>query len=142
MTYNYKENKIVAIINKNTATWQALNVLGHMSISLGANKDNCLMGRDILIDKTGYKHKGIAKWGFIIKQGDSDSIYELINKVKDNNTITLINFTQEMLDTRHDDDLFESMKEKGIDEFNYLGCLIYGKTKDIDMLTKDYVLWG
>lgn len=141
MPYNYKQKKIVAIIDSNIEQWQALNVLGHMSIALGANKDEDLMGREILTDKSGFNHKGIARFGFIIKQGSSKEISDLINTVKNNSEIILIDFPQEMLDTRHDDELHDSMLLKGTEDFKYLGCLVYGETKNIDELTKGYRLW-
>jgi len=51
MSYNYKQKKIIAIIDSTIPEWQALNILGHMSISLGVNKDEDLMSREILTDK-------------------------------------------------------------------------------------------
>ncbi len=142
MSYNYKKNKIVAIIADGIEHWQTLNVLGHMSISLGANKDEDLMGREILTDKSGFNHKGIARFGFIIKKGTFEEINQLVEKLKNSPGITLIDFPQEMLDTRHDDDLHESMQLKETKDFKYLGCLLYGSTQEIDELTKQYKLWG
>jgi hypothetical protein len=142
MTYNYKQKKIVAVIDSGIEQWQALNVLGHMSVSLGANKDEDLMGRNILIDASNIEHKGIARFGFIIKKGNSEQINELVNEVRNLSDITLIDFPQEMLDTRHDDELNESMKSKETKDFKYLGCLLYGPTGEVDELTKEYKLWS
>ncbi len=142
MPYNYKQKKIIAIIDSNIPTWQSLNVLGHMSVSLGVNKDEDLMGREILTDKSGFNHKGIARFGFIIKQGNGDDISKLINTVKDNKDIVLIDFPQEMLDTRHDDELHDSMFLKETGDFKYLGCLLYGPTEEVDAVTKRFGLWG
>lgn len=142
MTYNYKQKKIVAIINSEIEQWQALNVLGHMSVSLGANKDEDLMGREILTDKSGFNHKGIARFGFIIKKGSSSDISDLINNIKNNQGITLIDFPQEMLDTRHDDELHDSMKLKNTEDFRYLGCLIYGPTEVVNEMSKGFKLWS
>jgi len=142
MTYNYKQNKIVALISSEIEQWQALNVLGHMSVSLGANKDEQLMGRESLVDASGFNHKGIARFGFIIKKGTSQEINQLVNSVKDNPSITLIDFPQEMLDTKHDDELHESMQLKNTEDFKYLGCLVYGPTETIDEITKGYKLWS
>lgn len=142
MTYNYKQKKIVAVINSEIEQWQALNVLGHMSVALGSNKDEDLMGREVLTDKSGFNHKGIARFGFIIKKGISDDIVKLIEIAKDNIDITLIDFPQEMLDTRHDDELHDSIKMKNTEDFRYLGCLIYGPTEVVDKMSKGFKLWG
>jgi hypothetical protein len=142
MSYNYKQKKIIAIIDSEIEQWQALNVLGHMAVSLGANKDEDLMGRDVLIDASNVVHKGIARFGFIIKQGNFNQIGELVNKVKNLSEIILIDFPREMLDTRHDDELNDSIKLKKTKDFKYLGCLLYGPTKEVDELTKEYKLWN
>jgi hypothetical protein len=44
MTYEYKDRKIVCILRDNLEIWQAMNIVGHLSISLGVNKDENLMG--------------------------------------------------------------------------------------------------
>jgi len=142
MNYNYKQKKIVAVIDSEIEQWQALNVLGHMSVSLGANKDEDLMGRGILVDASNVEHKGIARFGFIIKKGNSEQIGELVNKARNFSEIILIDFPQEMLDTRHDDELNESMKLKETKDFKYLGCLLYGPTDEVDELTREYKLWS
>jgi hypothetical protein len=142
MTYDYKQKKIVAVINTEIERWQALNVLGHMAVSLGVNRDDDLMGREILLDASGFGHKGIARYGFIIKSGNSDEISDLIIGAKEVEGITLIDFPQEMLDTRHDDELCDSVLLKKTEDFKYLGCLLYGLSKEVDTLTKGYALYN
>jgi len=142
MTYDYKQKKIIAIIDTGIETWKALNVLGHLSVSLGSNKDEDLMGRKVLVDKIGFNHKGIARFGLIIKEGTSEKINKLVNKTKDISDVILIDFPEEMLDTRHDDELNDSIKLKNTEDFKYLGCLLYGPTKKVDELTKEFKLWS
>ena len=72
MTYEYKKRKIVAVVSGDIENWQAMNVLGHMAVALGANKDAHLMGRDVLLDGSEVEHKGIARYGFIIKKGSKE----------------------------------------------------------------------
>ncbi len=142
MTYDYKSHKIVAIISDNLESWQAMNVLGHMAISLGANKDEMLMGRDVLLDKDGVAHKGIARFGFIIKKGTTQQIADTIAKARDAINVTVVDFPREMLDTRHDDELVEALAAKYNADLEYLGVLLYGATSEVDVLTKGFKLFS
>lgn len=139
MSYNYKSKKIVAVISNNLENWQSMNVLGHMSIALGANKDDELMGREVLIDQGGNSHVGIARFGFIIKKGTSENIFSLVNQARKMDGLKVVDFPREMLDTRHDDELAESMAGKS--DFEYLGVVLYGDTESVDNLTKPFQLF-
>lgn len=142
MTYNYKTHKIVAIISDNLESWQAMNVLGHMAISLGANKDEMLMGRDVLLDKDGSAHKGIARFGFIIKKGTAQQIADTIGKARNLQLDTVFDFPREMLDTRHDDELAQALAAKHTSDLEYLGAILYGATSEVDGLTKGFKLFS
>ena len=141
MAYNYKERKIVALLADGLELWQAMNALGHMATALGANKDAELMGRDLLIDKTGNRHLGIARYGFIIKKADRNSVKEAIVAMKPNPKVITADFPREMLDTGHDDELAGSIALKDHNDFDYLGAIFYGPTAEIDKLTKKFDLW-
>lgn len=139
MSYNYKSKKIVAIISETLENWQSMNILGHMAIALGANKDSELIGREVLTDKDGNSHVGIARFGFIIKKGTSDNISNLIDQARKIESLKIVDFPREMLDTRHDDELAESMVGKS--DFEYLGVVLYGDTESVDRLTKSFRLF-
>lgn len=142
MTYEYKDRKIVCIVSGNLETWQAMNVIGHLSVSLGANKDENLMGREILTDASGVDHRGIARYGFIIKKGNPASIREVLRASRENKNIIAIDFPREMLETSHDDELsycISKMKEKDLE---YLGVIFYGPVAEINALTKKFSLWN
>jgi len=92
MGYNYRDKKIVALLADDIEIWQAMNALGHMSLALGANKDTDLMGRGLLMDKTGGKHLGIARFGFVIKKANKDSIKRIIDAMKANLNVIVADF--------------------------------------------------
>ncbi len=142
MTYEYKERKIVCVVNDNLETWQAMNVIGHLAVGLGANKDENLMGRDILTDASGVNHRGIARYGFIIKKGNPASIREVLRVSRENQNIIALDFPKEMLDTSHDDELFDWVSKKREEDFEYLGAIFYGPSTDINSLTKTFPLWS
>lgn len=142
MTYEYKNRKIVCIVSDNLETWQAMNVIGHLAISLGANKDEGLMGREILTDASGINHRGIARYGFIIKKGNPASIREVLRGSRENKNIISLDFPREMLDTSHDDELSDWVSKKQEEDFEYLGAIFYGPSTDINLLTKTFPLWN
>ena len=141
MAYNYKDKKIVALLADDIELWQAMNALGHMATALGANKDEELMGRNLLIDKSGNKHLGIARYGFIIKKASIGSIKEAVIAAENNQNIITVDFPREMLDTGHDDELAGSIALKNHNDFEYFGALFYGPTAGVDRLTKKFSLW-
>ncbi len=142
MTYEYKDRKIVCIVSDNLETWQSMNVIGHLSVSLGANKDENLMGREILTDASGVDHRGIARYGFIIKKGNPASIRGVLRESKENKNIISLDFPREMLDTSHDDELSDRVSKKQEEDFEYLGAIFYGPSTDINSLTKTFPLWS
>lgn len=140
MSYDYKDRKIVCIVSDSLETWQAMNVIGHLAVSLGSNKDEHLMGRDSLIDASGINHKGIARYGFIIKKGGTASIRDVIEASRSNAAVTVLDFPREMLDTSHDDELSEWISKKKEGDLEYLGVIVYGPSADINRLTKTFPL--
>jgi len=142
MTYEYKDRKIVCVVSEDLETWQAMNVIGHLSIGLGANKDGDLMGRDSLVDASGINHKGIARYGFIIKKGNQASIAEALRASRENKNILTLDFPREMLDTSHDDELSDWISKKKETEFEYLGAIFYGPSGDVNLITKNFPLWN
>jgi hypothetical protein len=142
VTYDYKSKKIVAVISESLEPWQSMNVLGHMAVALGANKDSELMGRQVLSDQSCVPHAGIARFGFIIKKGGAVDIASLIGEARKEPGLIIVDFPREMLDTRHDDELAESMSKKQESDFDYLGVLLYGSADLINSLTKNFKLWS
>lgn len=132
----------MALVADNLEPWQGMNVLGHMAVALGANKDSELMGREILADQSGIAHTGIARFGFIIKKGNPENIARTIRAARGNKLLTAIDFPREMLDTRHDDALAEAIESQSETKFEYLGAILYGPTALVDQLTKDFPLWS
>jgi hypothetical protein len=99
-------------------------------------------GRDILTDASGVEHKGIARYGFIVKKGNPVSIREVLKASRENKNITVLDFPKEMLDTSHDDELSDEISKKDEKDLEYLGVIFYGLSSEINSLTKDFPLWS
>lgn len=140
MINDYATRKIVCVVSDTLESWQALNIVGHLAISLGANKDTHLMGRDVLIDTSGISHKGIARYGLIIKKGDPISIRNVLQESRHRNDIEVFDFLREMLETSDDDELNYLISKKDEVDLEYLGAMFYGPTDVVTVLTERFRL--
>lgn len=138
---NYEDRKIVGIIASNVEAKIALNVIGHMSISIGKYTDKEIMGQEIITDKSGVKHLGISKFPFIITKVKQIKLKTAIEKAKNNPNLVVADYPKDMLETRTDEELVSSINNKEETELEYLGAVIYGNTKDVDEITGKFSLW-
>lgn len=138
---NYEDKKIVGIIASNVEPSIALNVIGHMAISIGKYSDQEIMGKKEIIDKSGIAHLGISKFPFIITKVKSGKLKNAIELAKSNPNILVADYPKDMLETRTDEELVESITSKENEKLEYLGAVLYGNTKDIDDITGKFQLW-
>lgn len=138
---NYEDKKIVAIIASNVEPAVALNVIGHLSIAIGKYSDNEIMGKSTITDKSGIRHLGISKFPFIITKVKAGKLKATIDIAKNNPKLLVADYPKDMLDTRTDDELVESISGKENDKLEYLGAIIYGDTKDVNEITGKFQLW-
>lgn len=138
---NYEDKKIVGIIASNVEPSIALNVIGHMSISIGKYSDEEIMGKKEITDKSGISHLGISKFPFIITKVKAGKLKNAIELAKNNPNILVADYPKDMLETRTDEELVESITSKENEKLEYLGAVLYGNTKDIDEITGKFQLW-
>ena len=138
---NYEDKKIVGIIASNVEPAVALNVIGHLAISIGKYSDKEIMGKPLISDKSGTQHLGISRFPFIITKVKSGKLKNAINLAKQNPNLLVADYPNDMLYTRTDDELVDSIGSKENDKLEYLGAIIYGNTKDVDEITGKYQLW-
>lgn len=138
---NYEDKKIVGIVASNVEPEVALNVIGHLAISIGKYSNEQIMGKPIIKDKTGIGHLGISQFPFIITKVKSGKLKNAIDLAKQNPNLLVADYPRDMLDTRTDDELVNSISSKENDKLEYLGAIIYGDTKDVNEITGKYQLW-
>lgn len=138
---NYEDKKIVGIIATNVNPSVALNVIGHLSISIGKYSGNEIMGKSIIEDKSNIKHLGISRFPFIITKVKPGKLKNAIDKAKNNPNLLVADYPKDMLETRTDDELISSISKKENDKLEYMGAIIYGDTKDVDEITGKFQLW-
>jgi len=138
--YNYRDNKIVAIIDEVLPPGKALNALGHLSVGLGNHLDKSWMGRENYTDADGNKHPGIARYPFIILKASREEIIHIHDSALASN-LTVHDFPEEMFETGHDDELNESLAKTNKSTLSYGAILIAGKSEDINNLTSKLDLY-
>lgn len=138
---NYEDKKIVGIIASNVEPAVALNVIGHLAISIGKYSESEMMGKPVLTDKTGINHLGISAFPFIITKVKAGKLKNAIDIAKNNPRLLVADYPKDMLETRTDEELVASIAKKENDKLEYLGAIIYGNTKDVDEITGKFQLW-
>ena len=126
---NYEDKKIVGIIASNVEASVALNVIGHLAISIGKYSDEEIMGKKVITDKSEIEHLGISK------------LKTAISLAKSNPNLLVADYPREMLETRTDEELVSAVSKKENETLEYLGAVIYGNTKDVDEITGKFQLW-
>lgn len=138
---NYEDKKIVGIIASNVEPSVALNVIGHLAISVGKYSEKEIMGQPTIVDQSGEKHLGISQFPFIITKVKPGKLKTAIEMAKNNPNLLVADYPKEMLDTRTDKELVEAMEAKENHQFEYLGAIIYGNTEEVNAITGKFQLW-
>lgn len=138
---NYEDKKIVGIIASNVEPAVALNVIGHLAISIGKYSNEEIMGKPVIVDKSGIEHLGISQFPFIITKVKVGKLKNAIELAKQNPNLLVAEYPRDMLDTRTDDELVSSIGSKDNNKLEYLGAIIYGNTEDVNEITGKYQLW-
>ena len=140
MDYNYREKKIVIVLNSKLEIGVALNVSGHLALALGYYAENH-MGRKYLVDASGERHLGISKYPVIITKVKSGKLKTSLHKAKEQKDILVVDFPSTMYETGHDDELAEALSKQTAEEIEYYGYIMYGDTAAIDEVSGRFSLW-
>ena len=140
MDYNYGGRKIVAVLKSDLDFGVALNVLGHLAVSIGYNSSDHV-GRPVLLDASGISHLGISKYPLIITKAKGTKIRAAIESARTKENVTFADYPQQMLDTGHDDELAESLSLAEEKAISYLGAIFYGDTDDVNAITGKFSLY-
>lgn len=116
---NYEDKKIVGIIASNVEPSIALNVIGHLAISIGKYSNGEIMGKPIIEDKSGIKHLGISQFPFIVTKVKAGKLKNAIDEAKSNPNLLVADYPKDMLDTRTDDELVASINSKENEKLEY-----------------------
>lgn len=137
----YEDKKIVGIIATNVEPATALNVIGHLAISIGKYSESEIMGKPVITDKSNVNHLGISQFPFIVTKVKPTKLRNAIETAKANPNLLVADYPKDMLETRTDDELVSSINGKENSELEYLGAIIYGSTEEVNQITGKFQLW-
>ncbi len=145
---NKKDSKktqvAVAILNQGAGleSWQELNTVAHLTAAFGARVGKKeLILQDTILSKEGEQIKLNVKNAILIKTAkNSEEILTLSRNAKAAG-LEVQDFTREMMETSNDKKVIENTKSKDIIDIEFLGTLIYGNKKEVDVLTESLDLY-
>lgn len=140
MDYDYREKKIVIVLNAKLETGVALNVAGHLSVALGHHATDH-MGRQYLTDAANIPHLGISKYPIIITKVKGGKLKSSLQTAKQHGGILVVDYPSIMYETGHDDELVAALSKLTADEIEYYGYIMYGKSEDVDSISGKFSLW-
>lgn len=134
-------HKFVAVLNKKIPAGNAMNAVAHMAAGLAASYPQLAEMRfDNYTDKDGNMHANISDNPFIVlRAGNSNKIRTLrqaliaagVHFVDFTNTMTVGTYAEQQKRT----------SETPEAELEYYGICMFGKTAQLDPLTKKFSLW-
>ncbi len=140
MDYDYREKKTVIVVRSDLETGVAMNVVGHLALTIGHGGEN-IMGRDVLMDASHIEHRGISRYPVIITKAKRSKIRGAIEKARNNTNIIFADYPMQMLETGHDDELAEALEKCPEPELEYLGAIFYGESREVDEITGKFSLY-
>jgi len=121
--------------------WQEMNTVAHLNASFASREGRKLLEQDTITTKDEEKIKLNIQHAIMIKEAENnEDLINLISKAKDTG-LEVIEFTRDMIETTDDSKLIKGAKNKNMNEFEYLGVLIFGKMSVVNKLTKEFDLY-
>lgn len=94
-----------------------------------------------ITDASGINHLGISRFPFIITKVKPSKLATAIEKAKSNPNLLVADYPRDMLETRTDEELVESISNKENEKLEYMRAIIYGDTKEVNEITGKFQLW-
>jgi lysyl-tRNA synthetase, class II len=138
--YDYRSNKVVAILSNKLSVGLASNALGHLAFASGHRAEDSWMGREVYLDAKGKSHAGIGRYPFVVLEASEKEIGKLVVEARDLPDVSMADYPQEMFDTGHDDDLNKEISKAK--DMTYHAVVLTGPTDIINKLTQGLKLYG
>lgn len=125
--------KFVAVLDEGLETGVAMNILGHMTVSMG-NRVQDVLGVDGFSDASGFTHEGMSKWPFIVLKAPREKIKEIYEKVKESELV-VVGAPEEVYTTYDDENFVKEVSAKQKEGIIYYGLCVYGDKVEVDEYT-------
>ncbi|WP_199481948.1 DUF2000 domain-containing protein [Vibrio owensii] len=134
------QKRFVAVISKKVEVGRAVNVLGHLSVSLA----NQLSDGDAVYtdyhDLDGNVHPNISHYPFIVLRADNSNKIRKLRQEVLNKVIPFSDFTHTMVEGGSEVQQ-QTTKNTAEADLEYLGICLFGETETLRELTKKFSLY-
>lgn len=134
------QKRFVAVISKKVEVGRAVNVLGHLSVSLA----NQLSDGDAVYtdyhDLDGNVHPNISHYPFIVLRADNSNKIRKLRQEALDRGMPFSNFTDTMVEGGSEVQQ-QNTKNTPEAELEYLGICLFGETETLRELTKKFSLY-
>ncbi|ENG7519313.1 DUF2000 domain-containing protein [Vibrio harveyi] len=134
------QKRFVAVISKKVEVGRAVNVLGHLSVSLA----NQLSDGDAIYtdyhDLDGNVHPNISHYPFIVLRADNSNKIRKLRQEALDKGILFSDFTHTMVEGGSEIQQ-QTTKNTLEAELEYLGICLFGETENLRELTKKFSLY-
>ena len=134
------QKRFVAVVSKKVEVGRAVNVLGHLSVSLA----NQLSDGDAVYtdyrDLDGNVHPNISHYPFIVLRADNSNKIRKLRQEALDKSIPFSGFTHTMVEGRSEVQQ-QITKNTPEAELEYLGICLFGETETLRELTKKFSLY-
>ena len=133
------KHKIVAVLNKTVEPGRAMNALGHMSISLGAQIGVQNLELVDYHDCDDNLHPQISKMPFMVLCANSNKIRNCRQQAKEH-SIQYVDFIDTMTIGTWQEQVAKTQQTKD-EDLNYFGIVLFGPWDIVTEMTRKFSLW-
>ncbi|WP_418103483.1 DUF2000 domain-containing protein [Vibrio harveyi] len=134
------QKRFVAVISKKVEVGRAVNVLGHLSVSLASQLSDGDAVYTDYHDLDGNLHPNISHYPFIALRADNSNKIRKLRQEALDRGIPFSDFTHTMVEGGSEVQQ-QTTKNTSEAELEYLGICLFGETENLRELTKKFSLY-
>lgn len=134
--------KIACVLARDLDSRTALNVSGHLGVSLRSIAPKAeLLGR-AHPDADGLRHMPLVKWPLVTKVARRSKLAKLYSEARESHDVYAIGFPDIGLTTSSDAEHAAELALVRTERLTILGLIVFGESRQVDALCGRYDLWG
>lgn len=124
--------KTVVLLSTAIDVRTALNVTGHLALSLSATVGSRLFVSRGYVDASGSSHGAMSAWPFITLKTRPSKLAAALAAAREHADLIVVDYPTEVLSTKTDEELKKAIAAKVAEDFAYLGIIAHGRVDAID----------
>jgi len=134
------QEKTIALLSAELDVATALNVIGHLSIGIGAACRERLIYSEQYLDASGHSHLGVSAWPFIVLKTRPSKLRAALDQARRMPSLILADYPRQVLTTATDSELAVAIATTAETDLEYLGLMVHGATAEIDTIFGKFAL--